>query len=185
MVPGNAKWIAIAALALLAGCVAKGNRNLTLQMDDRLVSIAMVSDAGETNGAFTCSFSDVDNAAQLWIDVARLESKRADLRDFGDSWLLNGRKIPRRLQLRIDGQSFASHDVNLYRKEDGRVMLQGALTVDGALADAIKSAGFMEIVAGDTALSVVTAGNTGRLARISSSCHLLEKASLVARNYAR
>lgn len=93
---------------------------------------------------------------------------------FEDYWLLDDIRVPMKLDLRIDGQSFRAHDTRVSPSLGGPALVGGWLPYSDKLHKALAGARSLELVSGGRVISVSTVGESAKLTALTNLCDELE-----------
>jgi len=147
----------------------KANRVGMLVLNATVAGLGFADEDQNYEGALSCDPDDRANPITIWYRVGKFPDERR-LEGFDDYWTVNGIRVSHALILRIDGQAFNAESERILGYEHGAIKVKGELPFSAELHAALQNAQYIELVSGDTVLSIAPGEMRPDMIAIADKC---------------
>ena len=147
----------------------KANRVGMLVLNASVAGLGFADADQNYEGALSCDPDDRANPISIWYRVGKFPDERR-LEAFDDHWTVNGVRVSHALVLRIDGQAFNAESERILSYEHGAIKVKGELPFSAELHAALQNAHYIELVSGDTVLSIAPGEMRSDMIAIADKC---------------
>ncbi|MBB6124901.1 hypothetical protein [Sphingobium subterraneum] len=146
----------------------KANRVGMLVLNAAVSGLGFADEDQNYEGALSCDPDDAGNPITIWYLVGKFPERR--LEGFEDFWTVNGIRVSQSLTLRVDGHVFNADNERILSYENGAVKVKGDLPFSPELHAALQNAHYVELISGDTVLSIAPSAMRSDMIEIADKC---------------
>lgn len=146
----------------------QANRVGVLVLNAQVAGLGFADVDQNFEGALSCDPDDSGYPITVWYLVGSFPERR--LEAFDDHWAINGITVSHSLVLRVDGQAFYASDEQILTYDSGAVKVKGDLPFSPGLYAALQNADSIELISGDTVLSIAPGAMRSDMIEVANKC---------------